>query len=194
MHPSIKMNLVIRGYLQTLVTESKRVETLIKMSDAGTNVGAAIENAILNLSSIIDGIKKEQEKDTRKPHYCSGIVVLERGQHRIICDNADSPRCASQNPNLKIEMEIEHNVSAILATCYDAFFDLPNPRKTRKIIGDLNSPTWHSFTEKVIAHLKKNGCFDPHPSGYIDTFEDTAGGCDEITWDAACEIIEKSDA
>jgi hypothetical protein len=40
----------------------------------------------------------------------------------------------------------------------------------------------------VIERLYKNGSFNEE-NGDIDSFEDTAGGCDEVTWNVACELV-----
>ena len=60
--------------------------------------------------------------------------------------------------------------------------------KVMEVIGKKDSLKRQEFELRVIERLYKKGCFNEEDGG-IDTFEDTAGGCDEITWDVACELV-----
>jgi hypothetical protein len=60
--------------------------------------------------------------------------------------------------------------------------------KVMEVIGKKDSLKRQEFELRVIERLYKNGSFNEEDGG-IDTFEDTAGGCDEITWDVACELV-----
>ena len=60
--------------------------------------------------------------------------------------------------------------------------------KVMEVIGKKDSLKRQEFELRVIEHLYKKGCFNEEDGG-IDTFEDTAGGCDEITWNVACELV-----
>ena len=63
--------------------------------------------------------------------------------------------------------------------------------KVMEVIGKKDSLKRQEFVLSVIEYLYKKGSFNDE-DGDIDTFEDTAGGCDEITWNAACDIIAQS--
>lgn len=63
--------------------------------------------------------------------------------------------------------------------------------KVMEVIGKKDSLKRQEFELRVIERLYKKECFNDEDGG-IDTFEDTAGGCDEITWDVACDIIAQS--
>ena len=63
--------------------------------------------------------------------------------------------------------------------------------KVMEVIGKKDSLKRQEFVLSVIERLYKNGSFNEEDGG-IDTFECTAGGCDEITWDVACDIIAQS--
>lgn len=90
------------------------------------------------------------------------------------------------------------NVQSILDDCYDHYCnpkvsdmedDLVASAKAR--FGKIHSRQWQEFTLLVIKYLKKNGSFGEETDTYgFDSFEDTAGGCDEITWDAGIYLIE----
>lgn len=63
-------------------------------------------------------------------------------------------------------------------------------KKIRAYLGPFGSRKWQLFVLKVIQFLHSEGSFHSDEGGF-DTYEDTAGGCDEIAWDAGVEIIEK---
>jgi hypothetical protein len=55
----------------------------------------------------------------------------------------------------------------------------------------MGSRQWQLFVLKVIHYLKLEGSFNRDERKWdFDTFEDTAGGCDEVTQDAAVYLIE----
>lgn len=95
------------------------------------------------------------------------------------------------------------NVQKILEECHDYLrnpeggdeggIDLDLAEKARRLTGKLGSLQWQLFTLQVIEHLKKQGSFHDEDTCNFDTFEDTAGGCDEVTQDAAFYVIEHSD-
>jgi len=88
------------------------------------------------------------------------------------------------------------NVQNILDECYGYFSDPTEMgeefvAKATKMFGKHKSLERQLFTLQVIQHLKKNGSFIDD-RGRFDTFEDTAGGCDEIVQNVAQELIENS--
>lgn len=95
------------------------------------------------------------------------------------------------------------NVQNILEECHsylrnpeggdEGGIDLDMAEKARRLTGKLGSLQWQLFTLRVIEHLKKQGSFHDEGTRNFDTFEDTAGGCDEVTQDAAFYVIEHSD-
>jgi len=60
-----------------------------------------------------------------------------------------------------------------------------------KKLGAKGSLPWQLFTLQIIKHLHDKGSF--WHETYFDTYEDTAGGCDEIVWDEGCKILEASE-
>jgi len=85
------------------------------------------------------------------------------------------------------------NVQGILHDCY---LSLKSPEdnggmpitKVMEVIGEKDSLKRQEFELRVIESLWKNGSFIDE-DGSFNTFEDTAGGCDEITWDVACALL-----
>lgn len=94
-----------------------------------------------------------------------------------------------------VENGLVENVQGILDECaeylchdledHDA--DFVAAAKTR--FGKAGSLQRQEFTLLVIKYLKHNGSFIDEQGGF-DTFEDTAGGCDEVTQDAAMYLIK----
>ncbi len=96
-----------------------------------------------------------------------------------------------------------HNVQRILEECHhylcnpevgdEGEVDTVAGEKAKRLTGEIGSLQWQLFTLRVIEHLKKQGSFHNEDTRDFDTFEDTAGGCDEVTQDAAFWVIEHSD-
>lgn len=82
-----------------------------------------------------------------------------------------------------IDQGLVRNVAGILEECYSNLCEeVPTAREQ---MGEVGSET---FLLKVIQKLKDEGSFGNVTDGF-DDFEDTAGGCDEITWDAALDLL-----
>jgi hypothetical protein len=93
-----------------------------------------------------------------------------------------------------IKDDLLKNVTGILNECYDYLADTDSGLDLAAVkaqIGEIGSRQWQLFVLKVIQYLRSKGSFhiEEFPYGF-DTFEDTAGGCDEITQDAAVYLIE----
>jgi hypothetical protein len=92
-----------------------------------------------------------------------------------------------------IEDDLIHNVQRILEDCYDAFLNENEMgaefvEKAKMRIGEINSPEWQIFTLDIIECLCKKGTYINEDDS-IDNFECTAGGCDEVIWYIAEDII-----
>jgi hypothetical protein len=59
-------------------------------------------------------------------------------------------------------------------------------------LGPFDGLKWQLFLLQIIQNLHKEGSFVDEEGGF-DTFEDTAGGCDEILYMEGCEILKKSE-
>ena len=86
------------------------------------------------------------------------------------------------------------NVANILEECYYYCIDADSGLDLAAVkaqTGELGSRQWQLFVLKVIQYLKFNGSFIRDERNWnFDTFEDTAGGEDEVTQDAAVYLIE----
>jgi hypothetical protein len=93
-----------------------------------------------------------------------------------------------------IKDDLVKNVANILDECYYYLIDADSGLDLVAVkgqTGELGSRQWQLFVLKVIHYLKQEGCFIRDERKWnFDTFEDTAGGCDEVTQDAAIYLIE----
>ena len=86
------------------------------------------------------------------------------------------------------------NVFSILEDSYSSLRLKGNNETSWKealALGGRDTLKWQKFKMRVIHYLHGQGNFNNN--GEIDTFEDTAGGCDEITWNAAIYLLENPD-
>jgi hypothetical protein len=95
-----------------------------------------------------------------------------------------------------IEDDLIHNIDRILESCYDAFLNEKEMgaefvEKAKIKIGEIDSPEWQMFTLDVLECLCKKRTYI-NEDGSIDNFECTAGGCDEVIWHIAEDIIQET--
>jgi hypothetical protein len=92
-----------------------------------------------------------------------------------------------------IERGMVDNVERILEECHEYFcsdFECDSViNQSLLTLGPSSGAKWKKFCVRVIQYLKVNGSFGTPEEG-LDDFEDTAGGCDEITQDAAIYLLE----
>jgi len=93
-----------------------------------------------------------------------------------------------------IKDDLVKNVANILDECYYYLIDVDSGLDLATVkaqTGELGSRQWQLFVLKVIHYLKQEGSFNRDEKLWkFDTFEDTAGGEDEVTQDAAIYLIE----
>ncbi len=90
------------------------------------------------------------------------------------------------------QSKIVENVFGILESCYSSIrLKSRNMTswKAARALGGRDTLRWQKFKIRVIEYLLTQGSFNDGSGGYRD-FEDTADGCDEITWDAAIYLLE----
>ena len=112
-------------------------------------------------------------------------------KHLVIQMGANDAKKAKAGWNKLIARGLIQNVQGILEDCYDSLrLKDSNPEgwKAARELGARGSVKWQKFTLRVIQHLKAEGSFGVGTE-YENDFEDTAGGCDEITWNAACHLL-----
>ena len=74
--------------------------------------------------------------------------------------------------------------------CHEIDIEFKNVQEQIGVIGSLK---WQLFVLKVIQYLKEKDSFKGYREGEFNKFDDTAGGCDEITWDAGCYLLQNPD-
>lgn len=88
------------------------------------------------------------------------------------------------------------NVQSIVDECHGHFSAngscSEKAAAAAKKLGKIGSLPWQLFTLQIIKNLHAEGSFAAEDGGF-DTFEDTAGGCDEITWNEGCKILEATE-
>jgi hypothetical protein len=91
---------------------------------------------------------------------------------------------------VKAAYGVVDNIITILDECYSPYKDYIKTTYPGKdyvsIIGPRHSKAWQMFQLKVIEEL-----LDPNDFDTDYDYEDTAGGCDEVAWDAGLEVIKK---
>ena len=85
---------------------------------------------------------------------------------------------------------LRENIRYILDSCRDSFtdegqFEELSRKQVRAVIKD-----WPAFCDRVYAHMKKDGSLLTGDEEIFQDFEDTASGCDEVVWNAACAVIK----
>ena len=86
------------------------------------------------------------------------------------------------------------NVFGILEDCYSSLRTKdrnPEGWNAARELGGRDTLKWQSFKLRVISYLYEEGSFGSPDDEYgFQDFEDTAGGCDEVAWNAACYLLE----
>jgi len=132
------------------------------------------------------------------------MKILYPDEGRIYTVNKDDVLALAKNDTAAfnkawkkiVDEDLVKNIQNILEECHYYIINYDNNEefveKAKKKMGAINSKEWASFTLEVITYLKNQGSFgDPSSKYGLDNFEDTAGGCDEITHDAVVDIIKK---
>lgn len=118
------------------------------------------------------------------------LTIAEMKKRVIALETGSSYKVAWKTA---VENGLVENVQQILEECYDSYLENMGAEfvaKAKQRMGKLSSLKWQLFTLDVIAHLKTDGSFDREKE--FDCFDDTAGGCDEITWDAGIAVINNT--
>lgn len=88
------------------------------------------------------------------------------------------------------------NVQCLVNECYGPWREKGRTNENIvaavKKLGKVGTLKWQLFTLQIIENLRNKNSFHRAAEGF-DTFEDTAGGCDEIVWDAGCDILDKAE-
>ena len=137
-----------------------------------------------------------QLRDLEEPPHTRPMPKSEVKKRAIAIENRTAFKL---HWKMAIERGLVENVHGILNECADYlchdkedlgadFVVVANAR-----LGKANSLQRQEFTLLVIKYLHRQGCFHNEYTRDFDDFEDTAGGCDEVTQDAAMYLIENPD-
>ena len=96
---------------------------------------------------------------------------------------------------MAIENNLVENVQGILDECAEYLCEVEENgaefvAAAKARLGKKDSLQRQEFTLLLIKYLHRRGSFHNEGTRDFDDFEDTAGGCDEITQDAAMYLIE----
>jgi hypothetical protein len=141
-----------------------------------------IYNKIAEAENVLAELKKQLP-----PPYVSNI-------YERVLKLADKTSPTFQKAwKVAIDNDLVDNINNLLQECHDPFTEEYGNKAVNVIgkYGEYNTLKWNNFVFNVIESLFNKGSFIVE-DGYIDTFDDTAGGCDEVIWDEGCTIIEKS--
>ncbi len=134
------------------------------------------------------------EKELDKLEELQGLKKLEENEMEAMALAFETRAHYKSNWKKAIKDDLVKNVANILADCYDYFSDPDSGLDLAAVkaqTGELGSRQWQLFVLKVIHYLKQEGSFNTDEKLWkFDTFEDTAGGCDEVTQDAAIYLIK----
>ena len=96
---------------------------------------------------------------------------------------------------LVMQRRVVENVFGILEEAYSSLRTKdsnPEGWKAARELGGRDTLKWQSFKLRVIQHLYAEGSFGTNEDEYgFRDFEDTADGCDEVAWDAACYLLKQ---
>jgi len=134
------------------------------------------------------------EKELEKLELTSPDRLLTEAEMEAMALAFETRAHYKSNWKKAIKDDLVKNVANILDECYYYFIDADSGLDLAAVkaqTGELGSRKWQLFVLKVIHYLKQEGSFNRDEKLWnFDTFEDTAGGCDEVTQDAAYYLIE----
>jgi hypothetical protein len=136
----------------------------------------------------------EQQLKTLYPGDLGRIYTVNE-KDVVALANYKNPAFKKAWKKLVTERDLVENVERLLEGCREYLLEDgdmgPDFLTTAKMVmGQLGSKDWDDFTLEVIRVLLLKDAFGDET--YLDNFEDTAGGCDEVTQDAAIAVIEAS--
>jgi hypothetical protein len=104
-----------------------------------------------------------------------------------MCDRVAELDESAQWKNFVRNSGVVDNIQSILNECYASYINYiveELSADAQKILGTFKSKEWFEFQFCVIQKL-----LDPKNFDEEEDFGDTAGGCDEVAWDAGIDVI-----
>ena len=154
---------------------------------------SALRGAIMYQQLQLEALEK-QLFDLENPMESRPMTEYDLVEKIIDLAKDESPNYKKLWKEAVVKHDLFSNVQTLLADCWNALHDsdcaedAAEPAKER--LGDkIGCLKWQLFCIDVMKYLRVSGCFVDE-DGSFDTFEDTAGGCDETTWEAALYVIQ----
>jgi len=140
---------------------------------------------------------EEAQKKLAEMELTSPDRVLLKSEMEAMVLAFETRKSYKSNWKKAIKNNLLENVANILGECYYYFIDTESGLDLNAVkaqTGEFGSRKWQLFVLKVIHYLKLEGSFNRDERLWnFDTFEDTAGGEDEVTQNAAVYLIEHPD-
>ena len=137
---------------------------------------------------------EEAQKKLAEMELTAPDRLLSKSEMEAMVLAFETRKTYKSNWKKAIKNNLIENVTGILEECCHYFNDSDSGLDIKAVkaqTGELGSRKWQLFVLKVIHYLKLEGSFNRDERKWdFDTFEDTAGGCDEVTQDAAVYLIE----
>ena len=138
-----------------------------------------------HVNSLISGLAAPAEVEEKK------LLTENQLRLEVIKMAADADKTLKAGwRKLITKQRLVENVFGILEDCYSSLRtkNSNDTWKAARELGGRDTFKWQEFKLRVIQYLYSKGSFGDEKEGFND-FEDTAGGCDETAWDAACYLL-----
>ena len=150
---------------------------------------ASTTNTLTELKEIVAYHRTELEKAETELNNLKGVM-----RSRVVA--METRHAYKYDWKRAVERGLVENVEGILEECADYLchdeddlgVEFVAAAKLR--FGKENTLERQEFTLLVIQYLRSRGSFHCEETHLFDDFEDTAGGCDEVTQNAAMYLIE----
>ena len=134
-------------------------------------------------------------KELEKPPVLAEPLLTQAEMRKRVLDMHKTKTLAIAWKKVVEKGGLVENVEGLLRESYHPFcheidIEFKNVQEQIGVIGSLK---WQLFVLKVIQYLKEKDSFQGYKEGEFNKFDDTANGCDEITWDAGCYLLQNPD-
>jgi hypothetical protein len=160
--------------------------------DAWKAIAKFHEEQLLIAKNKLQEMEAPVNVQEKKKSVNERLTIAEMKKRVIALETGSSYKVAWKTA---VENGLLENVQQILHECYDSYLedmDAEFVAKAKQRMGKFKSLTRQLFTLDVIAHLKNDDSFYREDTKDFDCFDDTAGGCDELTWDAGMAVINNT--
>lgn len=136
---------------------------------------------------------EEAQKKLAEMELTAPDRLLSKSEMEAMVLAFETRKTYKSNWKKAIKNNLIENVTGILEECCHYFNDSDSGLDIKAVkaqTGELGSRKWQLFVLKVIHYLKLEGSFNRDERLWnFDTFEDTAGGEDEVTQNFAIKVL-----